>query len=121
MKVSLDDKGRITIPLELRQKLGLRPGEDINLSLINNNLLLRKSLTVNEFQELSRDDSFGIGGRDASILATMNDQQVECLATHDKNLLSIPDFYRIDPVFSPPLILPLGQEFDPVHFKSLLC
>jgi AbrB family looped-hinge helix DNA binding protein len=55
MKVSLDDKGRITIPLELRQKLGLRPGEDINLSLINNNLLLRKSLTVNEFQELSRD------------------------------------------------------------------
>ena len=53
MKVSLDDKGRITIPLVLRQKLGLRPGEEINLSIINKNLLLRKTLTVDEFKDLS--------------------------------------------------------------------
>ncbi|MCK4848219.1 MAG: AbrB/MazE/SpoVT family DNA-binding domain-containing protein [Candidatus Heimdallarchaeota archaeon] len=53
MKVSLDDKGRITIPLVLRQKLGLRPGEEIILSIINKNLLLRKTLTVDEFKDLS--------------------------------------------------------------------
>lgn len=53
MKVSLDDKGRITIPLELRQKLGLRPGQEINLSIINKHLLLRKSLSVDDFEGLS--------------------------------------------------------------------
>ncbi len=53
MKASLDDKGRITIPLELRQKLGLKPGEEINLSIVNKTLLLRKTLTTDEFRDLS--------------------------------------------------------------------
>lgn len=53
MKTALDDKGRITIPLELRKKLGLKPGEEINLSIVNKTLLLRKTLTVDEFKGLS--------------------------------------------------------------------
>ena len=46
MKVSLDDKGRINIPLKLRQKLGLKPGEEINLSIINTPFFLEKHLLL---------------------------------------------------------------------------
>jgi len=63
--------------------------------------------------------TYGIGGRDASILATMKDQNVIKIATHDKNILSIPDFLRIDPVFSPPLILDVDESLDKEKFKTL--
>jgi predicted nucleic acid-binding protein len=118
------------IPLEVLHSLNRKPSIDyttaFNASLA---IIALENVTLIDFSStllsetmilLAEYDSFGIGGRDASILATMNDQQVECLATHDKHLLSIPDFYRIDPVFSPPLILTKGEEFDPVHFKTLL-
>ena len=55
LKTALDEKGRITIPLELRKKLGLKPGEEINLAIVNNILLLRKTLTIDEFEDLSND------------------------------------------------------------------
>lgn len=53
MKVTLDEKGRITIPLEIRKKMEIEPGEKINLSLVNKILLLRKTITVSEFERLS--------------------------------------------------------------------
>ena len=54
---------------------------------------------------------YGIGGRDASILATMTERGTDTIATHDKGLLRVPEFNRVDPVFDPPAIYPLGQPF----------
>ena len=54
MKSSIDDKGRIRIPLELRKKLGLTSGVDINFSVINNILLIKKVLSPEEFIEVSK-------------------------------------------------------------------
>ncbi len=69
--------------------------------------LLMKSMEL-----LGKYKTSGIGGRDASILATMIDQNVSLIATHDKNILSITDFQRIDPTVTPPLILKVGEPFD---------
>lgn len=59
----------------------------------------------------------GIGGRDALILATMEQEQINTLLTHDKNLLELLNLRRVDPVFNPPLILEIGENFDPNEFK----
>jgi len=52
---------------------------------------------------------YGIGGRDATILAAMLRRKVGTIATHDKNILSITDFCRIDPTHRPPKIFDVGQ------------
>ena len=52
---------------------------------------------------------YGIGGRDATILATMLRRNVNTIATHDKNILQITDFRRIDPTHHPPKIFEAGQ------------
>ena len=53
MKVSIDNKGRITIPQELRRKLGLTAGVELNLSIIKDFLLVKKVLSAKEFEKLS--------------------------------------------------------------------
>ncbi|MFX1285580.1 MAG: AbrB/MazE/SpoVT family DNA-binding domain-containing protein [Promethearchaeota archaeon] len=53
MKVSIDEKGRITIPRELRKKLGLTAGVELNLSIIKDFLLIKKVLSAKEFENLS--------------------------------------------------------------------
>lgn len=53
MKVSIDEKGRITIPQELRKKLGLTTGVELNLSIIKDFLLIKKVLSAKEFEKLS--------------------------------------------------------------------
>ncbi|MHA2499270.1 MAG: type II toxin-antitoxin system VapC family toxin [Candidatus Hodarchaeales archaeon] len=109
------------IPLEVLHSLGRNPAIDFsfaynasmaivalkNVVLIDfdSNLLTESIMVFGKYR------SYGIGGRDASILATMLQQNVNTIATHDKNLLSIVDFVRIDPVFSPPRILPIGEPF----------
>ncbi len=57
MKVAIDEKGRITIPQELRQKLGLSPGVELNLFVIKNILLIKKVITTEEFETLSKNIS----------------------------------------------------------------
>jgi len=52
----------------------------------------------------------GIGGRDATILATMSRWNVNTIATHDKNMLQITDLRRIDPTYHPPKIFDIGQS-----------
>ena len=54
MNASIDEKGRITIPQDLRKKLGLTPGTRINFAIINNNLLIKKMISPDEFIEVSR-------------------------------------------------------------------
>jgi len=53
MKASIDEKGRITIPQDLRNKLGLTPGTNINFSVINKILLIKKLISPDEFTEIS--------------------------------------------------------------------
>ena len=53
MRVSIDEKGRITIPQELRRKLGLTAGVELNLSIIKDFLLIKKVISAKEFEKLS--------------------------------------------------------------------
>ncbi len=62
----------------------------------------------------------GIGGRDALILATMEYMQVDTIATHDKDLLRLQEYARIDPVFQPPLILARGEAFNQERYTELI-
>ena len=50
---TIDEKGRVTIPKELRDQLGLEAGSKIVFAVINNSLLLRKTITVSEFEHIS--------------------------------------------------------------------
>ncbi len=52
MKVQIIDDGKITIPLEIRQRLGLREGDELLFSLEGNELRLRpvKSQRLSEFR-----------------------------------------------------------------------
>lgn len=54
---------------------------------------------------------YGIGGRDATILASMRRHRVSRIATHDKNLLSVLDVERTDPTYDPPLIFRKGEKY----------
>ncbi|MFW9902977.1 MAG: AbrB/MazE/SpoVT family DNA-binding domain-containing protein [Candidatus Thorarchaeota archaeon] len=49
----MDEKGRITIPQELRKKMGLNAGVELNISIIKDFLLLKKALSAKEFIKLS--------------------------------------------------------------------
>ena len=79
---------------------------DIDLVLVTNALSFLKSHA-----------SAGIGGRDALIAATMDEHHVTTIVTNDKNMLALKVYRRIDPVFDPPLIFEIGEEFDPDLFK----
>ena len=118
------------IPLEILHSISKKPSVDFttaynaalgiialkNVVLVDfNSRLLAESMTL-----LGDYQTYGIGGRDASILATVKDHNVMKIATHDKGILSIPDFIRIDPVFSPPLTLNVGELFDQEEFNEKL-
>ncbi|MFX1285579.1 MAG: type II toxin-antitoxin system VapC family toxin [Promethearchaeota archaeon] len=118
------------IPLEVLHSISKKPSVDFttayNAAL---GIIALKNVILADFDVRLLAESMtllgdyrihGIGGRDASILATMKDRNVVKIATHDKNILAIPDFYRIDPVFSPPLTLDLNESFDKEEFITLL-
>ncbi|MBD2036242.1 AbrB/MazE/SpoVT family DNA-binding domain-containing protein [Leptolyngbya sp. FACHB-321] len=52
MKVQIIDDGKITIPLEIRQRLGLREGDELLFSLEGNEVRLRpvKRRRLSEFR-----------------------------------------------------------------------
>ncbi|MHA1660937.1 MAG: hypothetical protein ACTSUT_17645, partial [Promethearchaeota archaeon] len=52
------------------------------------------------------------------ILATMDELKVNTIATHDKNILTLKKYRRIDPVFDPPLILESGEDFNKQDFQE---
>ena len=49
----------------------------------------------------------------------MEKSGVQTLVTHDKDMLKQRSFRRIDPVFNPPLILEIDQEFDIAEWNNL--
>jgi len=64
--------------------------------------------SINTFEDYFQ---YGIGGRDATVLASMRRYGVTTIATHDKNLLTVREIERIDPTHYPPLILHKGEKF----------
>ncbi len=42
LEVRMDDKGRITIPKEIRRKLGLRPGDRLLIKVHEGNIILMR-------------------------------------------------------------------------------
>lgn len=51
MGIVVDDRGRVTLPQELREALGLAPGQEVHVERTERGLLLRKATTVEEFIE----------------------------------------------------------------------
>lgn len=50
-EVQIDDKGRIVIPIEIREKFKFKPGEKIQISVQDNVILLRPKLSTKEMIE----------------------------------------------------------------------
>jgi len=48
--------------------------------------------------ELSKYSHLGIGGRDATLLASMRRRQVDRIMTHDEALMRVPEIKAVDPV-----------------------
>ena len=53
-------KGQVTIPQEVRQKLGIKPGTDVEFVQENGNVILRKIESRNEFDRWL-DSAVGVG------------------------------------------------------------
>ncbi|MHA1673666.1 MAG: AbrB/MazE/SpoVT family DNA-binding domain-containing protein [Promethearchaeota archaeon] len=53
-KIELDDRGRLTIPASIREKLNLKPGDKLSIEIDNGNVLkIKKTPTKEEiFQNL---------------------------------------------------------------------
>jgi AbrB family looped-hinge helix DNA binding protein len=45
MRSSISSKGQITVPLEIRERLGLRPGTPVEFELREEGVLLRKGIS----------------------------------------------------------------------------
>jgi len=52
MSSVIDEKGRITNPNEIRDDLDLKPGEEIEFLLVNQQLIIQKKISKNQFMEL---------------------------------------------------------------------
>ncbi|MHA1489276.1 MAG: hypothetical protein ACTSRI_06440 [Promethearchaeota archaeon] len=96
--------------------------EDLILSLISSENVqlidIDAILFVDVIQKMKEYSSMGIGGRETLILATMDELKVNTIATHDKNILTLKKYRRIDPVFDPPLILESGEDFNKQDFQE---
>ena len=53
MSSVIDEKGRITIPKEIRDDLDLKPGEEIEFILVNQQLIIQKKISKNKFMEIT--------------------------------------------------------------------
>jgi len=50
----IDDKGRIIIPIEIRKLLNLKTGEKILFQVQEDKIILRKSISMEEFVKKSK-------------------------------------------------------------------
>lgn len=109
---------------DLRKELDKETIEELLLSLISTEncqiVEVDELLLVDVIQKMKDYSQLGIGGRDTLILSTMDRLKVSAIATHDKNILKLKKYKRIDPVFKPPLVLDIDEEFDNKDFKKRL-
>jgi len=47
----VDEKGRVTIPKEFRERLGLEPGEEIEMEVTDDDILLHPKVSRETFKE----------------------------------------------------------------------
>lgn len=110
--------------VELSEDLNKETIEDLLLTLISTPncqiIDLDSILLVIVIQKMKKYSPLGIGGRDTVILATMDRLKVSTIATHDKNILALKNYKRIDPVFDPPLILEINEDFNNQNFQNKL-
>jgi AbrB family looped-hinge helix DNA binding protein len=69
VEATIDEKGRITIPQELRTKLGLNAGTKILFSVVNSTLLVRKAISAKEFEQIVEEISDGLKSQSDSPIA----------------------------------------------------
>ncbi len=109
---------------DLSKDLDKETIEDLLLSLISTEncqlIDIDAILLIDVIQKMKKYSPLGIGGRDTLILATMDRFKVSTIATHDKNILALKNYKRIDPVFDPPLILEIDEDFDNQDFQEKL-
>jgi predicted nucleic acid-binding protein len=94
--------------------LSQKTSDFINTLIIAENSLfvdIDQALVVAALHLLKDLRGNGIGGRDALIIASMQRHHVNTIATHDKNMLKLTQFIRIDPAASPFLKLDIGEEY----------
>ncbi len=48
-KTSIDDRGRVTLPKEIRRKLDLKKNQNLTVELRNNEIVLKPALQMGEF------------------------------------------------------------------------
>ena len=48
---NIDERGRITIPKELRDKMGLNPGDTVYLLANDDSVIIKKAVTLERFIE----------------------------------------------------------------------
>ena len=98
--------------------------EELLLSLVSSEncemIDIDTILLVDTLHKMKINSSLGIGGRDTLILASMDRRKVSTIITHDKNILMLKNYNRIDPVFDPPLILEINEEFNEKDFQEKL-
>jgi len=58
----IDDKGRVCIPNEIRKMLNLKSGEKILFQVQDDKIILRKSISMEEFVKKSEDFSEKLKG-----------------------------------------------------------
>jgi len=77
--------------------------EDLILALISTEncqiIDIDAILLVDVIQKMKNYSSLGIGGRDTLILATMDRLKVSTIATHDKNILALKNYKRIQTLY----------------------
>ncbi len=109
---------------DLSKDLDKETIEDLLLALISTEncqiIDVDAILLVDVIQKMKKYSPLGIGDRDTLILATMDRLKVTTIATHDKNILTLKGYKRIDPVFKPPLILEINDNFDNQNFQEKL-
>ncbi len=118
------------IPIEVAHTIFGNPGLDIIISFETITSLFHfENIDIKEIDQETLRDGLnilgkyrlkGIGGRDSLLMATMQKFNVSAIVTNDKNLLSLTELRRIDPIFKPPLILEIGENFNVSQYKDLV-
>ena len=52
VRVKVDERGRITLPKEVRVALNIMPGDDLSLSVVGNKIIVEK--IANPFEKLAK-------------------------------------------------------------------
>ena len=81
-------------PIQGREKLDILLSFPMKVDELNSDLI-KESI-----DELCKYSHLGIGGRDATLLASMRKNQVERILTHDEAFKRVPDVKVIDPIKS---------------------